>query len=108
MQMKGISTSLAAEFCSIGVFINTLFEMGHWKRIPVRKMQKVNNALRELMEKWKCSVEELSGVIAQVIQGQMISTISTLLMSLHCPTATNSTAGSAEPKAVSIAALQRS
>lgn len=46
--------------------MNMLFEMGHWKLITVKKKKKVNNAQREIMEKWKCCVEELFGVIAQI------------------------------------------
>lgn len=65
------------------------------------------------MEKWKCCVEELSSVIAQITQGQMISAVSALLIPVntyltafsHCP---HTTAGSAQPKAASTAALQRS
>lgn len=61
------------------------------------------------MEKWKLCVEELSSVITQITQDPRISIISTLLMPVNTyPTATNTAAGSAQPKAASTAALQRS
>lgn len=67
--------------------------MGHWKRITVGKNKfiiinnlnnkVINNTQREMMENWKCCVEELSSVVAQITQGQMISAISALLMPVN-------------------------